>query len=58
MLLLKGLGAALQRAAGEGTGTLEVPTRCMLSLYAGGAPGYRDKCDEVAAAGYAGMVLR
>ena len=27
-------------------------------LYAGGAPGYRDKCDEVAAAGYAGMVLR
>ena len=26
-------------------------------LYAGGAPGYRDKCDEVAAAGYRGMVL-
>ncbi len=26
-------------------------------LYAGGAPAYRDKCDEVAAAGYQGMVL-
>ena len=26
-------------------------------LYAGGAPGYRDKCDEVAAADYAGMIL-
>jgi cation diffusion facilitator CzcD-associated flavoprotein CzcO len=31
-------------------------TRSVL-LYAGGAPGYRDKCDEVAAAGYRGMVL-
>ena len=27
-------------------------------LYAGGAPGYRDKCDEVAATDYAGFVLR
>ena len=26
-------------------------------LYAGGAPGYRDRCDEVAAADYAGMIL-
>ena len=26
-------------------------------LYAGGAPAYREKCDEVAAAGYKGMVL-
>jgi len=48
VLLLKGLGAALQRAAGEGTWTLEVPTRCMLSLYAGGAPvGYRPHRDNV-----------
>ena len=31
-------------------------TRSVL-LYAGGAPGYRDKSDEVAAAGYKGMVL-
>jgi hypothetical protein len=27
-------------------------------LYAGGAPAYREKCDEVAAKGYAGFVLR
>ncbi len=27
-------------------------------LYAGGAPAYREKCDEVAANGYAGFVLR
>ncbi len=26
-------------------------------LYSGGAPAYREKCDEVAAAGYRGMVL-
>ena len=34
-----------------------VAMRIMQQLYAGGAPGYRDKCDEVAAAGYRGMVL-
>ena len=28
------------------------------SLYAGGAPRYRKKCDEVAAAGYAGFTFR
>jgi hypothetical protein len=27
-------------------------------VYAGGAPRYRDKCDEVAAAGYAGFTFR
>ncbi len=27
-------------------------------LYAGGAPGYREKCDEAAANGYAGFVLQ
>ena len=27
-------------------------------VYAGGAPRYREKCDEVAAAGYAGFTFR
>ena len=27
-------------------------------VYAGGAPKYRQRCDEVAAAGYAGFMLR
>ena len=27
-------------------------------VYAGGAPKYREKCDEVAARGYAGFVVR
>jgi hypothetical protein len=27
-------------------------------VYAGGAPKYREKCDQVAAEGYAGLVFR
>jgi hypothetical protein len=27
-------------------------------VYAGGAPAYRERCDEVAAKGYEGFVLR
>eukprot|EP01043_Picozoa_sp_COSAG02_P058232 COSAG02_NODE_7213_length_3115_cov_2.587202_4_plen_459_part_00 len=48
VLLLKGLGAALQVAARPTKPwTLEVPTRCMLSMYGGNGTAYRPHRDNV-----------
>ena len=48
VLLLKGLGAALEAAARPAKPwTLEVPTRCMLSMYAGNGTAYRPHRDNI-----------
>lgn len=48
VLLLKGLGAALQVAARPAEPwTLEVPTRCMLSMYEGNGATYRPHRDNI-----------
>jgi hypothetical protein len=47
VLLMKGLGASLEAAAPGAAWQLEIPTRCMLSLYNAGGSRYRAHRDTV-----------